>query len=548
MPRDPSACPDAKDSDTGHRPPPPYIPSPNSSYGHGAPSTPLQTAGPRDLFSNAHHFSFGTLQVINNSSKPPELESDNPPGWKELLDISAPNALHNSRHRFDPPKCDEDTRVDVIGKLMSWIQDRGSPTRLLCMTGAAGAGKSALQQTIAERCAARGILAASFFFSSTDHSRNHTEALIPTIAYQLGIVNPVLMKLIAAAMNNDQLIRTKSMDAQMEALIIQPLSQLRSGFDGDTLLLSLPYAILIDGLDECVGEKRQAELLEVIRKGFLDRPWIPFRIFIASRPEWAIRTALEPHGNLNAMSDHLRLSDMFDATADIRRTLRRRLREIGDRSSDPRARSPSWPSQGDVESLVSAASGQYIYADAILRYVADRYCSPVERLQIVLTWRPSADQFTRPFAALDLLYTNILVTAKNAYESVDTNAKRNFLVLFNAYRVHMERDLQYVQKAFRRPPIFETHDHLLGLEKGGCAVLISDLHSLVAVEIDLKGEWGYERFRYYHKSFQDFLDSEARSGSLFVGIEAVNNYIIGVQLGYLSSVPLSGESLTYLTV
>jgi hypothetical protein len=57
---------------------------------------------------------------------------------------TAPHALHDSKYRFDPPTCDEDTRVEVTEELMGWIQDRESPQRLLCMTGAAGSGKSAL--------------------------------------------------------------------------------------------------------------------------------------------------------------------------------------------------------------------------------------------------------------------------------------------------------------------------------------------------------------------------------------------------------------------
>ena len=65
---------------------------------------------------------------------------------------TAPNALHDSDARFDPPKCDEDTRVEVIAEITDWIEDHDGPLRLLCMTGAAGSGKSALQQTTAEIC------------------------------------------------------------------------------------------------------------------------------------------------------------------------------------------------------------------------------------------------------------------------------------------------------------------------------------------------------------------------------------------------------------
>jgi hypothetical protein len=67
-------------------------------------------------------------------------------GWQLLQQHAALQALHDSDARFDPPKCDEDTRVEVNDEIMAWIEDRQSPQRLLCMTGAAGAGKSAIQQ------------------------------------------------------------------------------------------------------------------------------------------------------------------------------------------------------------------------------------------------------------------------------------------------------------------------------------------------------------------------------------------------------------------
>ena len=108
------------------------------------------------------------------------------------MEKTATNALHNSSARFDAPKCDEDTRVEVTNELMEWMQDRTAPQRLLCMTGAAGSGKSCLQQTAAEKCGSSEILAASFFLSAQDATRNTIDPVIPTIAYQLGRENSTL--------------------------------------------------------------------------------------------------------------------------------------------------------------------------------------------------------------------------------------------------------------------------------------------------------------------------------------------------------------------
>ena len=69
-------------------------------------------------------------------------------GWERLLESIAPDALHNSKTRQNAPKCDGDTHVKVTGEIMDWIQERNAPQRILCLKGAAGAGKSTPQQTL----------------------------------------------------------------------------------------------------------------------------------------------------------------------------------------------------------------------------------------------------------------------------------------------------------------------------------------------------------------------------------------------------------------
>ncbi|RXW23590.1 hypothetical protein EST38_g2268 [Candolleomyces aberdarensis] len=398
---------------------------PEYQSGLGVAHTAVSSADPSSsLFPNASNFVIKRLQVDASQHGSNSID---PSGWERLLQNTAPNALHDSEYRFDPPKCDEDTRVEVTGELMGWIQDRESPQHLLCMTGAAGSGKSALQQTVAEQCSALDILASTFFFSSTDPTRNTVSPVIPTIAYQLGSNNPTLREAISEAVTKDPLIFKKSLKTQMHRLIIRPFEDL-SRTISKAELAALPYAILIDGLDECTDEQRQAELLATIDECLLQNDALPFRIFIASRPEWAIRSALEDTGYLQQKAYHIQLSDQYDASGDIRRSLWRRLRDIGRRSGDPRAQSPSWPSDEDIETLVVNASGQFIYAATVIKFVSERRSSPVDRLRAVLTWTP--EDRAQPFAALDLL---IVSAAKEAYEAA--HPERDFLLLLRVYQL-----------------------------------------------------------------------------------------------------------------
>ncbi|RXW15166.1 hypothetical protein EST38_g10689 [Candolleomyces aberdarensis] len=438
-------------------------------------------------------------------------------GWKMLLENIASNALHDSRARFDAPTCDEDTRVEVIKELMDWVQDREAPQRLLCMTGAAGAGKSALQQTIAGKCLKSNTLGSAFFFSAGDPTRNNLTHIVPTIACQLGLRNSALRDAIGKAIEEDPLIFEKAIGIQMDTLIVTPFQRAcaSGGLDSSTF----PHAILIDGLDECSGEDNQSELLTTIKHCLLDND-LPFRIFIASRPEWAIRSALDnnPEDYLYQLAYNMKLSDMYDATGDIRRYLWIRLRGIGSRSRDRRARSHLWPTKEDIEKLVAAASGQFIYAATVVKYVSERRGSPVDRLRAVIDWTPEGGQQTRPLEPLDILYRNILSTAKQLYEAVDTNRGRDFLQLIRAHQMNSDY-------RFGLPHSTRNFDEILSLEEGGDHVLFSDLHSLVFVRQDPTITRVWEQIHFYHRSFSEFLDSKFRAQHLFVSETRVRQYV-----------------------
>ncbi|RXW18773.1 hypothetical protein EST38_g7079 [Candolleomyces aberdarensis] len=447
---------------------------------------PVDHTAAMSIFPGAHDFNIDSFNVHS-------FENSRKKGWEKLLENVASNAFHDSNARFDAPKCDADTRVEVTKELTDWIQDREAPQRLLCMTGAAGAGKSALQQTIAEQCSDSNTLGSAFFFSAGDPTRNNLSYIVPTIACQLGLHNPALRDAIGQAIDDNPLIFKKRLVTQMDTLIVAPFQRVcaSGGLNSSTF----PHAILIDGLDECSGED--------------------------NRPEWAIRTALDndPEGYLYQLAYHIKLSDMYNATGDIRRYLWNRLRGIGSRSRDRRARSPLWPTKEDIERLVAAASGQFVYAATVVKYVSERRGSPVDRLRAIIDWTPEGRQQTRPLELLDMLYRNILSTAKELYEAVDTNRGRDFLLLVRAHQMNSDHRIGGALKSTR------SFDEIISLEEAGHQVLFSDLHSLLFVRqaADMIGVW--EEMYFYHLSFSEFLDSEFRAQHLFVSETRVHQYV-----------------------
>lgn len=95
------------------------------------------------------------------------------------------------------------------------------------LSGPAGAGKSAIAQTLAEDFYSQGRLVASFFFSRSDSTRNHARSLVATIAYQLyTLIPPVARSLFSRIIDADPLIFTKSILTQFEILVVNPLQHL----------------------------------------------------------------------------------------------------------------------------------------------------------------------------------------------------------------------------------------------------------------------------------------------------------------------------------
>jgi hypothetical protein len=117
------------------------------------------------------------------------------------------------------------------------------------LLGPAGAGKSAIAQTLAERCKELGILLATFFFFRSDGTRNHSRSLFATIAYQLAVNFPAVRHLIVKVPEDDPMVFTQSIEEQLLSLIIKPLQELYHSGRSNTP--AGPYLIIIDGLDEC---------------------------------------------------------------------------------------------------------------------------------------------------------------------------------------------------------------------------------------------------------------------------------------------------------
>ncbi|KAF8150991.1 hypothetical protein B0H34DRAFT_801889 [Crassisporium funariophilum] len=411
---------------------------------------------------------------------------------KSLHKSVAPGAFHNALKRQDPPKCHASTREAVIRDIMHWIEELEKECKFMWVHGPAGAGKSAILQTIAELCHAAGLLGASFFFSRNAAGLNDADLLVPTLVYQLCISIPEMRSHVEVSLEQDPLILSRSVEAQLESLLLGPLTRAACDPSTEGLLRSRPRLIILDGLDECGQPKTQRHLLTLLSGAALKLP-IPLFFLIASRPEQHIRNTFISQPLVSTTS-LLALDDSYLPGKDIETFLRSRFEEI---RQPHRRLSTSWPSAADISRLVDQSSGQFIYASTVINYVDSARHEPDERLKIIFGIKPAGKE--TPFAELDALYKHIFSCVQNLEKVLEVLGS---LLIWNDLheRVMWPMDPKFVEIMLCLPP-------------GDLTVLFGDICSIVYIP----GETAYlQTIRILHASLGDFLLDESRSGEFHI--------------------------------
>jgi NACHT domain len=373
---------------------------------------------------------------------------------------------------------------------MDWIVDIDRQTRFLWLYGPAGAGKSAIEQTIAEMCYKLNYLAASFFFSRSVSDRNKKTFLITTIVDQLIVSIPEIREHVGNALYNNPSLLTRSLEAQMEALVVEPLEAAASSC-GVHFMNPRPKVIVLDGLDECGDPESQRYILKVLMNS-INKHSIPFSFILASRPEQHIREAFDVK-LLSSLTTRLVLDDKYHPDDDIRMFLQSKFQDIKNRHPSRAHLPSSWPSVEEVERLVQKSSGQFIYGSTVIKFIDSHRHWPPDRLDIIFGISPRGK--TMPFAEMDSLYLHILTSAS---DNIDRSLEIFSVLLF----LH-HRDLQIT------PQFIES---FLSLREGEVFTILSDLHSIIAVP---SANGRNISLRLFHASLGDFLTDHSRSGDTF---------------------------------
>ena len=408
-----------------------------------------------------------------------------------LEEAAVPGAFHNSLQRCDPPRCHKHTREAILNKIMDWIMKKiDDDAFIMWLYGAAGAGKSAIAQTIAELCEEHRFLLASFFFFRADSLRSSSKKLVATIAYQVATVIPDARALMEGVIENDPHLLSRSLTTQFTALIVDPLEQLLETSVEEHIDRS--NVIIIDGLDECM-DGTQAHILDMIF-AVGKRSKFPFLFLVASRPELDISAAMGA-GKIRDGLTRLPLDNDITSRDDIRRFLENKFDEM--RLTHPlQSDLPSpWPLREDIHTLVYKSSGQFIYASTIVKFVSSRRHRPEHRLEIILGLRSKGKDL--PFTELDALYRYILTSVEDTTTTIQILATVLTLTI---------------------PGHIDVLASIVNLSPSDVKLCLIDLGSLV--------KWKEDWLNVLHASLGDFLFDEARSQELYIDCRSIHTKIM----------------------
>ena len=430
---------------------------------------------------------------------------------------------------------------------MSWIGDPSRTSRVLWFNGPAGAGKTAIAQTLCKRCDEKRWLAGSFFFSHmAPLARNDPSHLFPTISYQLSLAIPAVGEVIYEVVAKDPSLVSKALKVQLQKLIVEPMQ----------LVLDLPnqpVVIIIDGLDECEGEGMQAHIIRLLGSvlqhpiGGLSRVCF----IVTSRPEPWIHNEFDLE-SLSLITRPVFLGQTAEANNDIRTFFRAGFTEIHNstrhRSTMWNVKKP-WPSYRVLDDLIEKASGQFIYPATVLKFVDDPNYRPTDLLNLITSIPTivSSPSTPKPLVALDLLYSQILSTACNKQRTLDIlgalMAMQDALMSMQGEtKVHLPswtlQDVEWLQfiRAFRLESL-RIAEKLLGLQPGDGTLALRTIHSLVHVprralisevpDGDLScleeiENSPHNELWFHHKSFIDYLVDPSRSSEYYINMHQMH--------------------------
>ncbi|THW05863.1 hypothetical protein D6D24_10113 [Aureobasidium pullulans] len=436
------------------------------------------------------HYAGDVYQNFNNSS---QFDSD-------PLDLlpAVCNASFDAASRQNGPFCLDDTRVEILERIMLWSDSASNDKPIFWLSGMAGTGKSTIARTIALKLQEKERVLASFFFVRDNAASESAKDFFTTIAKQLATSeDPALREKICAAIRNNRDIVHKAQRLQWQKLVLKPLTQL---CEERQTPRDRPLAVvIIDALDECNNQDNVREILRIIcGYGGLDHARL--RIIITSRPETPIQLGFEdmPHILYKTLS----LDDVSHeiVNADLIVFFNHWLKEVRGRHG---GLSSGWPGADSVTSLVARCGGLFIYAATLSRFLLQNPKVCHGRLNLIMEeYQVSSNNYLEP---LDRMYLTILRVSADDTSALSDHESETLQEHFN----HVVGSIVVLQDGISA----EALALLLRMPMMNVVGILHNLQSVIRYFQDGRA------IRLLHESFREFITDSKRCTELRFHVE-----------------------------
>jgi hypothetical protein len=329
---------------------------------------------------------------------------------RSLLKDLKPSPLSDHKYHLEGEEkemlrravCTHGTREHLLNNIVTWAKGSSSET-IYWLFGPAGSGKTTIAYTIARRFELGTpedtiVLGGNFFSSRQFEETKFATRIIRTIVYHLAL----RCKTFADALTHLGKFDTVNQDvrAQLDGLLIGPWQASESARLADSSTPPPQYLIVIDALDEIDGiggSEFLRDLLNVIDEKCLNG----LKFFVTSRPDPNLKARVDSFADKQLY--RLEEVPFEEAQADIRTYLNTSL--------------PHSARGKDIEKVVTAAAGLFIYASTIVKYLG-KHAPQEQRKLLKKLFSVSITSQILPGATalLDKLYIQILLHAFGDFE------------------------------------------------------------------------------------------------------------------------------------
>ncbi|KLO05511.1 hypothetical protein SCHPADRAFT_723450 [Schizopora paradoxa] len=389
--------------------------------------------------------------------------------------FSTNDAEHFLRRRLTPSnqselddECVPGTRTGIFSEAQEWLNNPEAPN-ILWISGAPGAGKSAIATSLAKEVFPRLRLCAKVFAKRDFADRSNPSNLWRTLIYDIALSHAGLRGSLMEALSEPSVNINNQSDCL--TLLIQAIEGQQH----------LPVVAVIDGIDECFVKDNEDWWMLLRTIADCANRSHSFKLVVASRDLNDIHCALQD------VSQTVRLTTGTEALNQDNADLETFFRS-------PRAALPaSWLAEDTIQQLVKHASGSFIWAKLLVGLVKLNADLPIEDIMNEDIHGSTKD--------VDVLYARVLIDTLGQMSKEERSYSRAILSAIVLAKDVLRSDFlellpcNALSENETQAP--RSAKHLFG-----------DLSSIITVDENL-------RVRIPHKSFSDFFLNWDRCSKAF---------------------------------